>query len=116
MDMSNHITQKRLEETLDEAFKKNNKLIIDEISETMRDLMDGFDGRFTKVEKDIQELKEEIIDLKKSHDRLLNTVDGFLKRLEDYEIESHARDAQFARLVQWAKEVSAKTGIPMPQL
>jgi len=38
------------------------------------------------------------------------------KRIDDYEIESHARDAQFARLTQWAKEVSAKTGIPMPQL
>jgi archaellum component FlaC len=107
--MSDYVTQKQLEETLDEAFKKNNRLIIDEISETMRDLMEAFDHRFTKIEKDIQDIKESL-------DRLTNTVDGFAKHLEDMKVENVARDAQFARLVQWAKEVSAKTGIPMPQL
>lgn len=104
------------EETLDKALKKNNKLIFDEFSEVMSDMMDRFDGRFNKIENVIAEIKEEIIDLKKSHDRLLNTVDGFVKRLEDYEVESRARDAQFERLVIWAKEVSTKTGIPLPQL
>ena len=109
MSMSDYVTKKELKETLDEAFKKNNRIIIDEMSEVMRDLMDGFDTRFNRVEKDI-------VDIKVSLDRLVSTVDGFVKRLDDMETENAARDAQFARLVQWAKEVSAKTGIPMPQL
>jgi hypothetical protein len=46
----------------------------------------------------------------------MNTIDGFVKRLEDYEVESRARDAQYERLVKWAKEVSKKTGIALPQL
>lgn len=97
------------EEMLDKALKENNKVIIDEISEVMNVMMDRIDERFTKIEN-------EIIDLKKSHEKLLNTVDGFIKRLEDYEVESRARDVQLERLVAWAKDVSVKTGIPLPQL
>lgn len=107
--MNDYVTQKQLEETLEKAFVKNNRLIVDGISETMSAMMDRIDERFNKVEEDI-------IDIKASIDRLTNTLDGFVKRLEDYEVESRARDAQFERLVVWAKEVSKKTGIPMPQL
>jgi hypothetical protein len=52
-------------------------------------------------------------DLEVSHQRLVGTIEKFIKRLETAE---SARDAQFERLVKWAKEVSEKTGIPMPQL
>jgi phage shock protein A len=107
--MDSQITQHQLEV----ALKKNNqelaRSIVDEISETMNVIMDRIDERFNKVEKDI-------IDLKESHDRLLNTIDGFVKRLDEVEIEQTARDAKFERLARWAKEVSEKTGIPLPQL
>jgi septal ring factor EnvC (AmiA/AmiB activator) len=114
--MNDYVTQNQLEKTLDKALEKNNKIIIDQMSEVMGDMMDRIDQRFSKVENDIAEIKEEIIDLKESHNRLMNTIDGFVKRLEDYEVESRARDAQYERLVSWAKEVSKKTGIPLPSL
>lgn len=51
-----------------------------------------------------------------SLDRLMATIDNFIKRLDDNEAENAARDAQFARLVEWAREVSKKTGVPLPDL
>lgn len=52
----------------------------------------------------------------KSLDRLTNTIDSFVKRLDDAEIEQVSRDAQFQRLLDWAREVSKKTGIPLRDL
>ncbi len=103
--MSDYVTQKQLEQTLSAALSKQT----DEILGVMQTFMQQVDERFNRVEKDIQDIKDSL-------DRLINTVDSFAKRLDDMETENTARDAQFARLVQWAKEVSEKTGIPMPQL
>ena len=50
---------------------------------------------------------------KESIDKLINTMDRFLGRLEDNEIEQAAGDVQFERLLEWAKKVSEKTGIPL---
>lgn len=51
-----------------------------------------------------------------SLDRLTNTIDGFVKRLDDSEIEQAARDHQFEKLLVWAHKVSEKTGIPLENL
>lgn len=51
-----------------------------------------------------------------SLDSLTNTIDAFVKRLDSAETEQAARDAQFERLVEWAREVSKKTGVPLPNL
>lgn len=51
-----------------------------------------------------------------SLDRLTNTIDNFVKRLDDSEIEQASRDAQFQRLLSWARDVSKKTGIPLRDL
>lgn len=66
-------------------------------------------ARFDKIES-------EIIDLRKSHDRLLNTVDNFIARIDRYETEQVARDSQFNRLLEWARKVSKQTGIPLDNL
>ena len=66
-------------------------------------------SRFDKIESNI-------VDLQKSHDRLLRTVDRFLARIDTYEIEQIARDSQFEKLLDWARKVSAKTGIPLENL
>ncbi len=105
MDMSDYVTNQQLEDTLSKALTKQT----DEILGVMQTFMHQVDERFNKVEKDIE-------DIKASLDRLTNTVHGFAKNIEDMRADNAARDAQFARLTQWAKEVSAKTGIPMPQL
>lgn len=78
------------------------------------------DERFNKFEFQVNDrfdkLESEIVDLQKSHDRLLCTVDRFLARIDTYETEQIARDSQFAKLLDWARKVSAKTGIPLENL
>ena len=74
------------------------------------------DARFSGIENEIAEMKQDIIDLNASHERLLNTVDAFVKRIDDYETEQAARDSQFAKLLEWARKVSEKTGIPLENL
>jgi septal ring factor EnvC (AmiA/AmiB activator) len=51
-----------------------------------------------------------------SVDRLTNTIDSFVKRLDNAEIEQASRDLQFDRLLEWAREVSKKTGVPLRNL
>ncbi len=80
------------------------------------------DDQFTKLFKYIEQRFGDIetkLDQKASQysmDRLINTLDGFLKRLDDIETEQSARDMQFERLLEWAREVSKKTGIPLRDL
>lgn len=81
----------------------------EDVMGVLHTFMAQVDQRFNKVETDIS-------DIRISLDRLTNTLDGFLKRLDDIETEQTARDAQFARLVEWAKQVSIKTGIPLKDL
>ena len=102
--MSDTITKQELD-SLDKKLDKR----FDDVIDIMQTFMQHTDERFNKVEKDIE-------DIKASLDRLTNTLDGFIKRLDDLEAENAARDAQFERLKIWAREVSKKTGIPMPQL
>ncbi len=78
--------------------------------------------QFTKLFKYIEDFRTEVntkLDQKASQDsmeRLLNTLDGFLKRLDDIETEQSVRDLQFERLLEWARKVSKKTGIPLKDL
>lgn len=80
------------------------------------------DDQFTKLFKYIEDFRSEInakfeqTATRDSMDRLVNTLDGFLKRLDDNETEQSARDLQFERLLEWAREVSKKTGIPLRDL
>lgn len=61
------------------------------------------DDQFTKLFKYIEAFRAEVnikLDQKASQDsmeRLLNTLDGFLKRLDDIETEQSVRDLQFER-------------------
>jgi septal ring factor EnvC (AmiA/AmiB activator) len=78
------------------------------------------DERFNKFEFQVNsrfdKIETNIIDLQKSHDRLLCTIDRFLARIDTYETEQIARDSQFKKLLDWARKVSAKTGIPLENL
>jgi hypothetical protein len=80
------------------------------------------DDQFTKLFKYVEEFRSEMntkLDSKSSQyslDKLVNTVDGFVKRIDDYEIEQISRDRQFDRLLDWARKVSEKTGIPLENL
>jgi len=74
------------------------------------------DTQLSEIREEIVDIKEEIVELKESHNRLLNTVDGFVARIDQYETEQLARDRQFEKLLEWARKVSEKTGIPLENL
>lgn len=80
------------------------------------------DDQFTKLFKYMSAQFDELnskLDEKASQgsiERLTNTIDSFIKRLNDSEIEQVARDRQFERLLEWARKVSDKTGIPLENL
>ena len=64
----------------------------------------------------MQQVDERFNDMDKKYDRLINTIDGFLSRIDKYETEMAARDNQFEKLLTWARKVSEKTGIPLENL
>ena len=80
------------------------------------------DDQFTKLFKYIEDFRSEVnekldhIADKVDLDRLISTMDSYFGRLEDHDVEQAARDAKFARLLDWAREVSKKTGVPLPEL
>ena len=80
------------------------------------------EDQFLKLFKYVEKFRTEMnykLDDKASQtsiDRLTNTIDGFVKRLDDEDIDQVARDRQFERLLAWARKVSKKTGIPLENL
>lgn len=82
---------------------------IDEVLDLMKTFM-------SQADSELSEIKNEISELIQSHGRLLNTIDGFISRIDKYETELAARDAQFDRLLSWARKVSKKTGVPLENL
>ena len=106
MDMKEVVTKNdlmNLEARLDRRIEK----AVEDIALIIHDFSEQVAGEFTKAKIKRDELRASI-------DRLTNTLVGFAKRVEDAEAETAARDAQFHRLVDWAKMVSEKTGIPLP--
>lgn len=101
--------------TMNERFGR-----IDERLNRMDERFDQMDERFNifefRVNARFDKIEAQIVDLQKSHDRLLNTVDKLISRIDDYETEQAARDNQFEKLLEWARKVSVKTGIPLENL
>ena len=105
MYMNDYVTKNELKEVLESSLSKQT----DEIVNLIRVFMDQVDTKFKTVES-------EIIELKESHNKLINTIDGFISRIDKYESELAARDNQFEKLLAWARKVSEKTGIPLEYL
>lgn len=78
------------------------------------------DEQFTKLFNYIEEFRTEINQRMDDFDHkinsLTNTLDKFMQRLDDFEAEQAARDSQFEKLLEWARKVSEKTGIPLENL
>jgi septal ring factor EnvC (AmiA/AmiB activator) len=96
--MADYATKIEVQEIVNKA--------VDDLSEIIQSFAHNVDERFNKVEADIAELN-------KKYDHLITTLDTFLKRLDNIEIDNRARDAQLARLERWIEQVAAKTGIKL---
>jgi len=105
MYMNDYVTKNELKEVLESSLSKQT----DEIVNLIHVFMDQVDTKFKTVES-------EIIELKESHNKLINTIDGFISRIDKYESDLAARDNQFEKLLAWARKVSEKTGIPLEYL
>lgn len=79
----------------------------DQLTRLLKYMTERFDSLDEKLDRKADKADVE---------RLINTMDDFIRRITDNETEQAARDAQFARLVEWAREVSKKTGVPLPNL
>jgi len=93
---------------------------ISRVEQKIDKAVDGLSGVIATLAQNMHdelvEIKKDIADIKASIDRLTNTIDGFVARLDSHETENAARDAQFARLLDWARKVSKKTGVPLENI
>jgi septal ring factor EnvC (AmiA/AmiB activator) len=48
------------------------------------------------------------------YDKLINTINDFISRIDRYETELVARDAKIERLERWIKEIAKKTNTALP--
>jgi FtsZ-binding cell division protein ZapB len=103
--MADTVTLESLDKKIDKA--------VDDLSDIIQSFVQHVDERFNKVEVELSNVKQDTADLKASHDKLLNTLDHFLKRLDDIETDNTARDAQFARLERWIEQLADKTGLKL---
>jgi len=124
--MSDQITKKDVEEIVGKVVDK----AVGELSEVIASFATQVDKRFNKVDKRFDQVDMHFIRIEDRLDRvekrldehdvkfdkLLNTMDRFLGRLDQNEIEQAARDSQFEKLLDWARKVSVKTGIPLENL
>lgn len=78
------------------------------------------DDKFDKLFAYMQEFRTEVAtrfdETDERIDQLMSTMDGFARSADTNEIENAARDQRFDRLLDWARKVSAKTGIPLKDL
>jgi len=88
MYMNDYVTKNELKEVLESSLSKQT----DEIVNLIHVFMDQVDTKFKTVES-------EIIELKESHNKLINTIDGFISRIDKYESDLAARDNQFEKLL-----------------
>jgi len=78
---------------------------IDEVIDIMKDFM-----------AEVAEVHKKINAPDQRYDHLITTIDGFISRIDRYEVELAARDSQFERLLAWARKVSQKRGIPLENI
>ena len=101
LGMAEYASKDDVQEIVDKA--------VTDLSEIIAHFGQQIDTRFNEVEARQRELDRKF-------DRLLNTIDTFIGRIDRYETEQLARDNQFDRLLEWARKVSEKTGIPLEKL
>jgi septal ring factor EnvC (AmiA/AmiB activator) len=77
----------------------------------------GFNNLYKKLtehfDKQFDEVREDIAELNKKYDHLINTLDAFLKRLDNIEANDAARNVQLARHERWLEQIAAKTGVKL---
>ncbi len=86
--MAEYATKEDMKEIVVEVVNK----AVDDLSDVISSFASQVDRRFNDVEAGLDKLE-------KSHDKLLSTIDSFLRRLDAIETEQLACDRQFEKLL-----------------
>ncbi len=106
--MSEQVTKtdlSNLEERLDKRF--------DDLASLMSGFANDTEARFNKIDLKLAEHDEEFKKINAKYDHLINTIDGFIGRIDNYETELAARDHKIERLERWIQEIATKTEIKL---
>ena len=98
----------RIDKKLDRLDKKIDDAVVD-LSNIIQDFAKSMSDEIIEIKA-----RQDAFD--KKLDQLISTMDSFIARIDGYESEMAARDAQFDRLLEWARKVSKKTGIPLENI
>lgn len=101
--MSDHVTKSELSQALNEQTTEISQVIA-EFAGQVNSRFDDLSSRFgnTAAQDSLQGLQR--------------TIDKFVKRLDDNELEGAAYQSQFNKLLDWARKVSEKTVVPLENL
>lgn len=102
----------RVENKIDSSIARVEK----DIERLERKIDSSFEDITSLIRDFMQQASERFDDQDKKYNRLIDTIDGFISRIDRYETELAARDSQFEKLLAWARKVSEKTGIPLENL
>jgi chromosome segregation ATPase len=83
---------------------------IDKRFDELSALMSGFAN---DVQAKLSDHDDEFRKLNEKYDHLLNTIDGFVARIDTYEAELAARDHKIERLERWIQEIAKKTNVQL---
>jgi len=86
------------------------------IDKAVEDLSEVIANLAQQMHTELVEIKSDNRDTKDTLNRLMNSIDGFVGRIDKYETELAARDSQIEKLISWARKVSEKTGVPLENL
>jgi chromosome segregation ATPase len=104
----------KLSQSVDDKIDKLSQSVDDKIDKAVTDLSevvskfaDQVSLRFEKQDIEIQKLNDK-------YDHLVNTIDGFISRIDRYETELLSRDNKIDRLEKWIEAIAKHTGIKAP--
>jgi len=97
--------EKKIEQSIDKA--------VNDLSAVMSQFANDVNDRFDKVDARFESIENRLDKLEDSHQRLLNTVDGFVGRIDRYETELAARDHKIDRLERWIQQLAANNKIEL---
>lgn len=114
--MADYATKEDLEQLRSDIRQDIQDAVTTATEQTINDLSEVIQQLAFSMSEQIKEVKTDIADIRASIDRLTQTMDKFVARLDHQELEMTAQDSRFEKLLDWAREVSKKTGIPLKDL
>ena len=102
----------KLEKRMDKQFDDLTALM-SKFADDVNARFDQQDARFDQQDARLDRIEARLDKLEASHSRLMDTIDGFIKRIDEYETELVARDHKIQRLERWIEQIAEKTGVEL---